>query len=393
MSALERDAQDAALGLGHRQWDLLMALALVPEGKSSTMPNLPVPEQVRSPGWWDTNSSQAMRVLCRRGLVEREDGEHWRARILTKTTAFRLSDLGRALFRERVVSWRPTILGIQRAVGRHYGYTALDIQSARQGRELCLARDTALHLARTLTFQTMPTIAKAFGDRDLKTVKNSLGRVRKRMGAESRYAVEVRMLAVHCAVDCGSPPLMASDRPRRLPPDPHHPPRGGGRSGRSAGMPREHAGRAARAGRSAGAVDRRPRGRRRRPGGRGMSLGQKIANTGTSFCLEAQNGNVSENFLDCLFHAIATYHDQAVEAGLDDACIATLQGAADVVVAMQQANWWTKEACILVGCWLLEAGEYLAEREAGTAAPQEGSGGVVVPFRPPGTGPDGGDGA
>lgn len=64
-----------------------------------------------------------------------------------------------------------TVRDIQRAVcGRFAGITVNDINSSRRSSGVIMPRQVAMYLARHLTLKSYPTIGRAFGDRNHKTV-------------------------------------------------------------------------------------------------------------------------------------------------------------------------------------------------------------------------------
>lgn len=107
------------------------------------------------------------------------------------------------------MSRRPTILQVQRAVADHYGFTVLDLKSNRQGPALCHARHIAVHMCRRLTLVSNGTIAHAFGDRDLATIRHSLRMVDEKLVSSARLKAAVATLAARIASAADAPELTA----------------------------------------------------------------------------------------------------------------------------------------------------------------------------------------
>lgn len=75
------------------------------------------------------------------------------------------------------------IAAVIQAVATEAGLTPTDITGDRRSKRLVLPRHVAMALARELTSQSLPTIARAFGDRDHTTVMYALRRVECLRGA------------------------------------------------------------------------------------------------------------------------------------------------------------------------------------------------------------------
>lgn len=86
------------------------------------------------------------------------------------------------------------IAEIQRAVARHYGLTVRDLLSAKRAKHVARPRQVAMYLARRLTDQSLPAIAKRFGDRDHSTACWAVDITEARRRADPALDADIRAL-------------------------------------------------------------------------------------------------------------------------------------------------------------------------------------------------------
>ena len=92
-------------------------------------------------------------------------------------------------------TWRSlSIEQIVRAVCRHYHVTRTDLMSQRRDARTVRPRHVAMYLARELTGQTFPMIARAFGDRDHTTVLHAARVIEAQLVHDANLITEVRTL-------------------------------------------------------------------------------------------------------------------------------------------------------------------------------------------------------
>jgi len=84
-----------------------------------------------------------------------------------------------------------TIAQIQAAVCSEWQIDAHEMRSFRRGKDVSLARQTAIYLARELTLLSYPGIARAFGRADHTSILWAVNRVSQRMVDDPAYAVRV----------------------------------------------------------------------------------------------------------------------------------------------------------------------------------------------------------
>ncbi len=109
-------------------------------------------------------------------------------------------------------------------------------------------------------------------------------------------------------------------------------------------------------------------------------IGEKIASTGRALLDAADGAGVNGDFLSTAFHAIASAYDQAEQAAMGDGVLRSLQGAADLVVAMQEAKFAPPHALALLGCWLEGVAHHVAELEGTSPVPARAAGATILPF-------------
>lgn len=69
------------------------------------------------------------------------------------------------------------IKDIKQAVADYYGFAERDLDGPWQSARLVRARQIAIYLAREITMQSLPQIARAFGNRDTKTIVWSINKI------------------------------------------------------------------------------------------------------------------------------------------------------------------------------------------------------------------------
>lgn len=88
-------------------------------------------------------------------------------------------------------SRHPTIASIISAVCQKYGVTKLDLISERRQNTVVLARQVAMHLARSMTLRSFPAIGLQLGGRDHTTVMHGARRIKERREANPAFDAEV----------------------------------------------------------------------------------------------------------------------------------------------------------------------------------------------------------
>ena len=110
-------------------------------------------------------------------------------------------------------------------------------------------------------------------------------------------------------------------------------------------------------------------------------IAQKIEGCARTLFDATHCDRVDVDFLDNAFHVLAGCHEVAREAGMDEAVLWSLQGAADLAVAMQQSRFVSQPALAVVACWLEGLAEELKNIESTTPVPVRPAGAVILPFR------------
>ena len=109
-------------------------------------------------------------------------------------------------------------------------------------------------------------------------------------------------------------------------------------------------------------------------------ISRDIASTGKALLAAADGVGFSNRFLDTAFHTVAAAYDQAEQAAMGDGVLGSLQGAADLLVAMQEAKFAPPHALALIGCWLEGVAHHVAELEGTTPVPARAAGATILPF-------------
>ena len=89
----------------------------------------------------------------------------------------------------------PSLHQIARATARHFSLKLNDLRSPSRRRSVVIARGVAMHLARTLTRQSLEQIGRYFGGRDHTTVSYGCRRTEERLKNEP--AVRQAVLQLH----------------------------------------------------------------------------------------------------------------------------------------------------------------------------------------------------
>ena len=95
----------------------------------------------------------------------------------------------------------PSLVDIQRVVARHFDVSVDQLLSASRAAAVAWPRHVAMHLARTLTDASLPTIGDAFGGRSHSTVVHACRRVADRLAVDDRAAATVSDITL-AILDC-----------------------------------------------------------------------------------------------------------------------------------------------------------------------------------------------
>lgn len=112
-------------------------------------------------------------------------------------------------------------------------------------------------------------------------------------------------------------------------------------------------------------------------------ISREIASTAKALLDAADGVGFSNQFLDTAFHTVASAYDQAEQAAMGDGVLGSLQGAADLLVAMQEAKFAPPHALALIGCWLEGVAHHVADLEGTTPAPARAAGATILRFPGP----------
>lgn len=88
-----------------------------------------------------------------------------------------------------------TIDQIQKKICEHYAIRHTDLMSARRHRVFVRPRQIAMYLAKMLTTQSMPSIARAFGRRDHTTVMHATQKVEELIKTDPEFEADVNLLS------------------------------------------------------------------------------------------------------------------------------------------------------------------------------------------------------
>jgi chromosomal replication initiator protein len=105
----------------------------------------------------------------------------------------------REQFRSPVEASQPTVERIVRRVSDHFRVEPRQLQSARRHRELLLARQVSMYLARQLTRLSLEQIGKYFGGRDHTTVLHACRKVEEAMRSDALLSGTVRRIHAELA--------------------------------------------------------------------------------------------------------------------------------------------------------------------------------------------------
>ncbi|MEG9884154.1 MAG: helix-turn-helix domain-containing protein [Hyphomicrobiales bacterium] len=90
---------------------------------------------------------------------------------------------------------------IKQAVADYYGFSERDLEGPWQSARLVRARQVAIYLAREITMQSLPSIARAFGDRDHSTVMRGIARIKAALGEDEGLRGELAALRERLGAD------------------------------------------------------------------------------------------------------------------------------------------------------------------------------------------------
>jgi len=88
----------------------------------------------------------------------------------------------------------PSIDLIMRETASFYETTVLNLKSEQRGHSFIKPRFVAMHLARTMTLRSLPTIGKKFGGRDHTTVLHAVRKIAAQVETDERLRDEVEVL-------------------------------------------------------------------------------------------------------------------------------------------------------------------------------------------------------
>lgn len=78
----------------------------------------------------------------------------------------------------------PSVKDIINVVANYYGFTKIDLISARRKYDITHARHVAMYLARQLTPRSMPQIGKALGNRDHTTILHGVQKIERLIASD-----------------------------------------------------------------------------------------------------------------------------------------------------------------------------------------------------------------
>jgi chromosomal replication initiator protein len=87
-----------------------------------------------------------------------------------------------------------TVEMVQQEVCRHYGVSLAELVGEKREKRVVVPRQVAMYLARELTQSSLPTLGRAFGDRDHTTVMYAVNKVGRQMGEEGDVFAAVQNL-------------------------------------------------------------------------------------------------------------------------------------------------------------------------------------------------------
>ena len=90
---------------------------------------------------------------------------------------------------------------IKQAVAAHYGFSERDLEGPWQSARLVRARQVAIYLAREITMQSLPQIARTFGNRDHSTVMRGIARIEAALSEDEGLRVDLAVLRERLGAD------------------------------------------------------------------------------------------------------------------------------------------------------------------------------------------------
>jgi chromosomal replication initiator protein len=91
-------------------------------------------------------------------------------------------------------SSRVRVDDILKVVGRHYNVARTDLLSPRRARNIVMARQVGMYLAKKLTPRSLPEIGRRFGGKDHSTVLHAVRKIEGLLATDERLAREVAQL-------------------------------------------------------------------------------------------------------------------------------------------------------------------------------------------------------
>jgi len=114
------------------------------------------------------------------------------------------SDLVRKFLKQEVVSPKPRLEEISRAVARQFGISSAQLRSRQQSRKIVIPRQCAMLTARQLTERSLEEIGRFFGGRDHTTVIHACRRLRQLLAHEPELALNLAQIESLLGVPAGS---------------------------------------------------------------------------------------------------------------------------------------------------------------------------------------------
>lgn len=92
---------------------------------------------------------------------------------------------------------QPKVSDIIGAVSAYYSITPLDLISERRTKDICIPRQVAIYLARTMTARSYPYIASRFGGRDHTTAMNGVARIKTLIEHNGDLRADIEAIRSH----------------------------------------------------------------------------------------------------------------------------------------------------------------------------------------------------
>ena len=89
----------------------------------------------------------------------------------------------------------PTFYNILDEVCRYYEIERTELVSDRRHKEVCLARQVVMYLAKELTARSLPYIGRMMGGKDHTSVLHAIRRIRRQMETDPELTARIEMLS------------------------------------------------------------------------------------------------------------------------------------------------------------------------------------------------------